>query len=94
MVITFAVDGEPVVYYRNWFTGRAELRLCGRVELLESALNPSTQFSMKTTRTSTHRVGGHEIAIRKTRPLLFGGLRPHAYEISVDGVVVAQAHGY
>ncbi len=94
MLIQFDVAGEPVEFYRNCFTGRAELRLRGEVVVLRSSLNLSTHFSLKLTRVLQHRLGEHEIAIEQTRPLLFAGLRPHEYRIAVDGVVVRQQRGY
>jgi hypothetical protein len=94
VLIRFEVEGEPVEYYRNWFTGGAELRAGGRVIPLQSALDPATQFSMSLTRVLKHRLNGHEITIEQVRPLLMAGFRPHDYRILVDGEVVVERRGY
>jgi len=94
MSIQFEVAGEPVEFYRNWFTGRSELRMLGETVVLRSSLNPSTHFSLRLTRVLQHRIGDHEITIEQTRPLLFAGFRTHDYQIAVDGVVVRQQRGY
>ena len=63
-------------YYRNWFTGGAELHVDGKVVLTESALDPRTQISVTLNRNLTYEMDGHEIVIEKTRPLLLAGIRP------------------
>ena len=94
MLIQFDVDGEPLEFYRSWFTGRAELRVRGEVVPLQDALDPTTHFSLTLTRTWKHRLGEHEIVIEKLRPLVLAGFRPHEYRVIVDGTVLAQQRGY
>src|SRR5579872_1208391 len=59
MLIRFQVDGEPAEFYRNWFTGRAELRLRGEAVPLQHALNPATHVSLTQARAWEHQVGQH-----------------------------------
>jgi hypothetical protein len=94
MRIQFEVDGEPVEFHRSWFTGRAELRLRGEVVPLQCALDPTTHFSLTLTQIWKHWIGEHEVVIEKVRPLVLAGFRAHAYQVVVDGVVVAQETGY
>jgi hypothetical protein len=94
MLIRFEVAGETVEFYRNWFTGRTELRRGDRIIPLLSALDPTAHFSLTLTRVLQHRLGNHDITIEKVRPLLFAGFRPQSYRVLVDGVEVAQRSGY
>ena len=94
MRIQFDVADTPAEFRRDWFTGRVELRVAGQNISLQSALNPTTHFSLSLTEVWRHHVVGHEVVIEKVRPLLLAGLRPHAYRVLVDGQLVAEQRGY
>jgi len=94
MQIQFQVENESAEFHRNWFTGGAELRFRGGIVPLQSTLNPATHFSMTLTKFWEYRIDGHEVVIKKVRPLLLAGFRPQIYQILIDGRVVAQKRGY
>ena len=50
MQIEFTLDDTVAEFRRNWFMGRAELRIDGKVELLQNPLNPGTHFQLSLTR--------------------------------------------
>lgn len=41
MQFTFDVDGTPVEFSRNWFSGRCTLHIGTQDEVLQSSLNPA-----------------------------------------------------
>jgi hypothetical protein len=94
MQIEFTLDGAVAEFRRNCFTGRAELRIDGKVELLQNPLNPGTHFQLSLTKSWIRQYKGHEIAIEAIRPQLLAGFRPHTYRVLVDGAEVAERHGY
>jgi len=94
MQIEFTLDGTVAEFRRNWFTGRAELRIDGKVELLQNPLDPGTHFRLSLTKSWLRQYKGHRVVIEAIRPLLLPGFRPHTYRVLVDGAVVAERHGY
>jgi hypothetical protein len=94
MRIEFTLGSETAEFQRNWFTGRAQLSVGGRTELLQEPGDIATHLKPSLTRTWRRTIGGHDIAIEKTRPLLVAGARPHFYRVLVDGNVVAETRGY
>jgi hypothetical protein len=94
MQIEFTLDGAVAEFRRNWFTGRAELGIDGKVELLQNPLDPDTHVQLSLTRRWLRQYKGREVAIEAIRPLLLAGFRPHTYRVLVDGAVVAERHGY
>ncbi len=90
MTIDFEVDGKPVQYFRDPMVGIAELRTPDGPLEIDSPLNLGTHFSFKLKKEKTVMLYGHAVTVEKTRPLLFGGLRPSQYRILVDGQLVAE----
>jgi hypothetical protein len=93
MMLSFEVDGEPVEFRRNYWTGRAELRCGDEVIVLQSPFRLSTQFNLRTKVVWRHRLGEHDIVIEKVRPQFFGGLRANSYTVAVDDAMVAEGTG-
>jgi hypothetical protein len=93
MVINFDIAGVPAEFRRNPHTGRAELRVGDEVICPQSPYQLSTHFEFRTKRVWQRRIGEHDVEIVKTRPLMYGGIRPQSYTISVDNTVVAKATG-
>ena len=94
MQIDFNVDGATAEFRRSWVTGRAELVIEGRKELLQDPLYLGTHFELSLTRTWHVKFGDHEIQIEKIRPIWVAGFRPQLYRVLVDGKVVAEERGY
>src|SRR5215475_8725174 len=94
MQIEFTLDGAVAEFRRNWFTGRAELRIDGNVELLQSPLDPGTHFQLSLTRRWVRQYKGRDVVIEVIRPLLVAGFRPQTYRVFVDGACVAERRGY
>ena len=94
MRIEFQVGDRAVELRRNWFTGRMGLFVDGVEKILADAADIRTQFSVKRVRTWNVAMFGHQVDIKKTRPLLFAGFRPHRFVVSVDGTPVAERRGY
>jgi hypothetical protein len=86
--IAFVAGQTQCVFTRNHFWGNARLQAGNQSTTLQSLLNPGTYVGVKMLRTWERRVDGHTVRIEKRRPLLFAGLRPHAYVVFVDGAVV------
>ncbi|WP_297832533.1 hypothetical protein [Thermomonas sp.] len=94
MQIHFQANGMPVEFRRDRMTGTAVLVTPSETITLQTAVNPLTHLSIRLTRTWTATIAGTEVRIVKTRPLLLAGLRPHRYEVFVDGNPVATATGF
>jgi hypothetical protein len=94
MQIEFMVGGQLATFERNWFTGRAQLRVGNAVELIQDPLDPRSHFSLSRVRTWRTTSGPHSVTIEKTRPLFLAGIRPQAYRVLVDGKVVVEKKGY
>jgi hypothetical protein len=94
MRIEFTLDGVTAEFRRNWFTGRAELRVGGKTELLQSPLDLNTHVQLSLMKSWTRQCLGHEVHIEAVRPLLLSGFRPQTYRVLVDGAVVAERQGY
>jgi len=91
--IDFAIGEGSAEFFRDDFTGRAEVRHEDEVVRLASPFNPLTHVSLSTTHEWQCQIQGHDVAIVKVRPRMAGGLRANEYVISVDGVVVAEDRG-
>jgi hypothetical protein len=94
MQIEFTLDGAVAEFRRNWFTGRAELRIDGKRELLQHPLGLGAHFQLSLTRRWVRQYKGREVVIEVIRPLLVAGFRPRTYRVFVDGAFVAERHGY
>ena len=94
MEITFEVDGTPIKFSRNWFTGRCTLLTGTGDEIFQSPWNPFTHFSVALTSQWQCSVKGHDVVIEKVRPLVLAGVRPQTYRIFVDGKLVQEQNGF
>jgi hypothetical protein len=94
MKLEFKVGDATAQFNRNWFTGKATLRVRETEAALQHMLDPSTHFSVSLTKQWRVTVEGHSVVIEKTRPVLFAGFRPQAFRVLVDGKQVAEATGY
>jgi hypothetical protein len=90
----FEVDGTPIKFSRNWFTGRCTLTTGTGDEILQSPWNPFTHFSVELARQWQFSVKGHDVVIEKVRPLLLAGVRPQTYRIFIDGNLVQEQKGF
>jgi hypothetical protein len=94
MEISFEVDGLPIKFSRNWFTGRCTLNIGAGDETVQSPWNPLTHFSFDASRRWQCSVKGHDVVIEKERPWLLAGLRPQTYRILIDGKLVLEKSGF
>jgi hypothetical protein len=83
----------PAVFFRNDWTGKAEVCVGDQVRPLQSPRKLSTHFSFSTRTVWREVFGEHMIEIEKVRPRAFGGLRANSYVVRVDGQSVADATG-
>ena len=72
----------PAVFFRNDWTGEAEVRVGDQVRTLQSPRDFATHFSFST-----------RTVVQKVRPRVFGGLRANSFVVRVDGRGVAEATG-
>ena len=94
MKIAFRVGERDVEFRRNWFTGRASLVVDGVEKILADAADIRTHFSVRLVRAWKLAMFGHDIEIKKTRPLFFAGFRPQHYVVSIDGTPVEERSGF
>jgi len=92
--LTFEVDGTPIKFSRNWFTGRCTLNTGTEDEVLQLPWNPFTHFSLKLSRRWRRSVKGHDVVIEKDRASLAAGVRPQTYRIFIDGKLVQEQRGF
>lgn len=93
MRIEFEVEGQPVAFERDQFTGRAELIAGGERIPLASPTDPSTHFSLSLTRVFRQHLWNHQVVVEITRPVLLAGFRPNRYRVWVDDKFVAEQTG-
>lgn len=93
MELRFDVGGEPAVFRRDGFSGRADLSIGGEPHELASPGQLGTHFSTGLRRTWRVEAGGHVVEIEKIRPFLAAAFRPHRFIVRVDGQVVADEVG-
>jgi hypothetical protein len=93
MEIRFDVESVPATFTRNAMTGRSTLRMGEESFPVQSPWRLSTHFSFRTRTAWRIRARGHDIEIIKVRPQLFGGARPNAFTVLVDGHVVTESTG-
>lgn len=97
MRFTIDVDGKGehhVEFSRDWFTGRAVVRIDGKPQTLAGLMDFSTHFTLQLVRKWRFLVAQHEVVIEKFRPVFFAGLRPQIYRVFVDGTLIDEHHGY
>lgn len=93
MELSFEIGGIPATFFRDDWTGKAELRMTNDVRELQSPGRLSTHVSVSTRTVWSEVVGSHTVEVEKVRPRLFGGLRPNLFIVRVDGQRVAEASG-
>jgi hypothetical protein len=94
MRITIDLEGKPVEFTRNWFTGSTKLRFAGAEHPLQDPLDPATHFSWALVQRWECRLAQHVVVIEKQRPRLFAGFRPQTFRVLVDGKLVAEQRGF
>ena len=94
MKLEFTLDGQPAVFERNGSTGRTVIQYGEQSISLQSPWNPLTHIEVRTTKSWTTRLKGHEIVVVKERKRTFGGLRGADFVVRVDGNQVASGTGY
>jgi hypothetical protein len=92
--ITFNVGESSAQFHRDPFFGQANLVIDGQTTTLASLSQLKTHYDLRTTKVWTVSHGEHTVEIKKVRPRLFGGYRPHTYTIKVDGAEVATSRGF
>ncbi|MEG3192313.1 hypothetical protein [Lysobacter sp. D1-1-M9] len=93
MEIDFSIGSMPAKLRRGWLLGGMKLVTPGESVWLQHPLQLSTHFSSHLDRSWQHTVAGHEVFVKNSRPLLVAGIRPHNYQVFVDGELVAGARG-
>ena len=83
----------PAVFFRNDWTGEAEVRVGDQVRTLQSPRDFATHFSFSTRTVWREAFGEHTVEVQKVRPRVFGGLRANSFVVRVDGRGVAEATG-
>jgi hypothetical protein len=91
--LRFEVGGVPAVFFRNDWTGRAEIRVGDQVRPLQSPRKLSTHFSFSTRTVWREVLDEHTVEVEKVRPWVLGGLRANSFVVRVDGQSVAEATG-
>ncbi len=94
MKIPFYVGPHTCFFSRSWLTGSTKIVVDGQPFQLQSAISMASVFDIKLTRAWEGYVDGHLVHIEKRRPLLYPGLRKHAYSIWLDGHLLLSASGY
>ena len=92
--ITFNIGESPAHFDQDPFFGLANLVIDGQKTRLASRSQLGTHYSLATTKAWTVSHGGHTVEIGKVHPRWFGGLRPNARTIKVDGAEVATSQGF
>ena len=93
MQLNFEIGSLPAVFYRNDWTGRAEIRVGDEKRSLQSPWRLSTHFTFGKRTVWREQFGEHTVEIEKIRPRMWGGLRANSFVVSVDGQSVAEATG-
>ncbi|MDQ6614575.1 MAG: hypothetical protein M3083_07480 [Actinomycetota bacterium] len=93
MELRFEVGSVPAVFFRNDWTGEAEILVGDQVRPLQSPRNFATHFSVSTQTVWREVFGDHTVEIEKVRPRVLGGLRANSFVVRVDGQRVAEATG-
>jgi hypothetical protein len=94
MEIDFSIGDIPAKICRGWFLGGMKLVTPAESVWLQHPLQLSTHVSFRLNRSWQRMISGHRVQVKKTRPLLVAGFRPHSYRVFVDGELVADAHGF
>ncbi|NUM52412.1 MAG: hypothetical protein HUU46_02090 [Candidatus Hydrogenedentes bacterium] len=90
-------EKHRVEFARDGFSGRTTFIVDGEDLQLKSPWLLKTHFNLQFVNRYEFVVGKretHEVVIEHERPKYFGGLFPHDYRVSIDGVLVQEHHGY
>ena len=91
------IENPEIVIKRNWFTGDFVYIINGQRNTIRSFFDVGTHFSNSLEKKYQFEVGDkdiHKIEIEHTRPSLFAGIRPHYYEVFIDGVLYTSYKDY
>ena len=94
MRLTFQIGDASAEFTRDFWMGRAELRVGDEVLGLASPTRLGTHLSTSLRKEWRVTVGDHLVSVVKIRPLFLGGVRPNTYVISVDDRVVVEGRGF
>ncbi len=94
MRIDFMIGDLPAKLLRDPVWGGMKLHTSKGAVWLQHPLQPSTHVWLRLKRRWELSVEGHAICVEKTRPAVFGGLRPQSYRVFVDGGLVADTSGF
>ena len=92
----FVVGGQPVRFYRSWWTGSAWLQVEGQRVRLQSPYRLGTHFNAPWRLTKKWRcdINGHSVEIVRHRKMFFSATRASEYAIAVDGEPSLGFEGY
>jgi hypothetical protein len=94
MKMVFKAGETPVVFHRNWLTGKALLTTPTDAIELQSLSDISTYFSVSLKKCWSSNISGHDVVIEKTRPLLLAGFRHQHYKVFIDGNLTLEQSGF
>ncbi len=90
MKTVLEIENQTFTFERSWFTGSFTYSVVGKKKTLDSALDPSTHFSVRLSRMYEVQIGNSLVKVVKTRPLFFAGLRAHNYKFYLDDELVKE----
>lgn len=96
-VILGDTEKTHLIVQRNWITGSLFYLENGDMKSLKSTVNASASLTMTLKKTFEFVVGTnekHKIRLERTRPLIFGGIRPHSYELFVNDELIQSYKGF
>ncbi|MCZ2720653.1 hypothetical protein O1D97_03085 [Marinomonas sp. 15G1-11] len=86
-----------LIIQRNWITGSLFYVENGEMRSLNKPTHSERSFLISRKQTFEFTVGldeKHNIRLERIRPLVFGGVRPHSYEIFVNDELIKSYKGF
>jgi hypothetical protein len=86
-----------LIVQRNWITGHLFYVENGEMRNLKKPTRSGGNVLIKRNDTFDFVVGineKHHIRLERIRPMIFGGIRPHCYELYVNDVLVKRYRGF
>ncbi|WP_299468420.1 hypothetical protein [uncultured Gimesia sp.] len=86
-----------IEFKRNWFTGRTTIIIDGNEKTLKDPYSFSTHFDFEFTKRWDFLIEIPEpakLVVEQIRPVFFGGLQPHRYNVYLDDSLVLEKCGY